>query len=389
MGLVAKILGSTSAASGQARKTTASANSVGDGAIDTLGHVVRIMGYESFPLENDIDPAVFPTMCAEFAAHVENGAGVPSLDIPPSTDGTRQWARLRRFFSDRRQAEKAFVTERLHDYRGVVEDLVGGLRRIAKRDESTESSVKSSLNTIEDAVSTGVLPDIRAALTQTVVQVTETFAVQKKEHEQQLLEMNERMSGLRQDLVAAQEEMQRDALTDAFNRGAFDGAIEQSLNSHFILNQPVTLVMVDLDNFKQINDNYGHSAGDEVLRAVGEGLARSFIRKNDIIARYGGDEFAIILNDTSAELSVMLIERFLEYVNNIEVPGAPDAPRVSCSAGFTEIHSSDTVKSLIRRADRALYQAKDAGRNCLKCLMYSDDDTVQNPSDAAGNQTPE
>ncbi len=377
MSLVAKFLGAKSTQPQHERSTAPGTTSVGDGAIDTLGHIVRVMGQESFPIHGDSDSVAFPLICSEFVAHVENGAAVPSLDIPQSADGTRHWGRLRRFYSDRRQAEKTFVTEKLQDYRGVVEDLVGGLRNIATRDENTESSLKSSLNTIESAVNSGVLPDIKAALEKTVLQVTETFAEQRSEYEQQLQDMNDRMSSLRQDLVTAQEEMQRDALTDAFNRGAFDGAISQSLNMHFMLNQAVTLVMIDLDNFKRINDTYGHPAGDEALTAVGECLARSFIRKNDIIARYGGDEFAVILNDTSAEPSIKLVERFLSAVNKIRVQSAPDDALITCSAGVTEIHSGDTVKTLIDRADRALYRAKDAGRDGFKCLLHGDDQMIE------------
>ncbi|MDJ0939372.1 MAG: GGDEF domain-containing protein, partial [Woeseiaceae bacterium] len=324
-------------------------------------------------LEKDIDPTVFPDMCKEFSCHVENGAGVPSFDIPQSADGSREWAQVRRFFADRRKAEKTFVTERLHDYRGVVEDLVSGLRVIGERDQSTEHSVKASLNMIEDAVGTGVLPEIRKALSQTISQVTQTFAEQKAQYEQQLAELNDRMSNLRQDLVAAREEMKRDALTDAYNRGAFDAGIAQSLNMHFILNQPVTLVMIDLDNFKSINDTYGHAAGDEVLRSVGESLARAFIRKSDLVARYGGDEFAVILNDTSAENATNVIERFLKYVQDVRIPYASEDTVVSCSAGYTEIHESDTVETLVHRADRALYQAKAAGRNAARYLAWSPD----------------
>ena len=179
------------------------------------------------------------------------------------------------------------------------------------------------------------------------------------------------MSSLRQDLMAAREEMKRDPLTDAYNRGAFDTAIEQSLNLHFILNQPVTLVMIDLDNFKAVNDTYGHTAGDDVLRAVGECLERSFIRKGDFVARFGGDEFAVILNDTSAANSTRLIERFLEKANEITVQDAPDAQQVSCSAGYTEIHASDTVKTAMQRADQALYEAKEAGRNVARMKLWS------------------
>ncbi len=326
------------------------------------------MGDVSFPLDTDFDLDTQRALCTAVAAHVENGGAVPAIEIEPSMDGHRDWAQVRRFYIDRRQREKKFVTERLHNYRDVVDDLVNGLRQISQRDQETETSVRKNLDTMETAVDAGGLPEIRAALNQTIKNIADTFARQKEQYEAQIHQMNERMSNLRQDLVAAREEMQRDTLTDAYNRGAFDTAIEQSLKMHFILNQPVTLVMIDLDKFKEINDTYGHAAGDEVLRCVSDSLARSFNRKSDLVARYGGDEFAVILSDTKAENSETLIERFLKFVNEIQVPDAGDDIVVSCSAGFTEICIEDSVESLIKRADTALYEAKAAGRNCLKFI---------------------
>lgn len=362
MSLVEKIFGN-GARKGSDARTPSSRQDLTEGALDTLSTVIRVMGDEAFQLEKDIDPMIFPEMCREFSCHVENGAAVPSFDIPASVDGSREWAHLRRFFADRRKAEREFVTGRMQDYRGVVEDLVAGLRTIGERDQVTETDVRACLDAIQDAVGTGVLTEIKAALSQTVKKVNETFVEQKRQYEMQLAELNNRMSNLRQDLVAAREEMKRDPLTDAYNRGAFDTAIAQSLNMHFILNQPVTLILIDLDHFKDINDTFGHAAGDEVLRAVSECLERSFIRKSDLVARYGGDEFAVILNDTSAANAGQVVERFLKQVDDVRVPYAPADTRISCSAGYTEIHEDDTVESLIQRADRGLYKAKHAGRN--------------------------
>jgi len=336
-----------------------------DGALDTLGCVFRTMGDMAFPLGFE-DPRVFSALCDQFACHIENGGAVPQCEIAQSVDGRRQWARLRRFYVDRRREEKTFVTERLQGYRGVVDDLVNGLRQIGRRDRDTEASVKMSLDAIENALATGVLPEIRTALTETIETISETFARQKALYEEKINELNERMSGLRQDLVAVREQMKRDPLTDVYNRRAFDTAVTQSLNLRFILNQPFTLLMIDLDRFKEINDRYGHAAGDVVLRSVGDALARSFSRKNDLIARYGGDEFAVILTETSVEHCEGLIRRFIDCIATVAIPNAPEDVHPGCAIGFTEIAGDDTVETLMNRADRALYLAKSTGTNTFR-----------------------
>lgn len=363
MRLVSRLIGKDAAEKDKQIDVKSGYNELADGALDTLGSLIRVFGDDSFPLDQEADAALFAGKCGQVATHVENGEPAPAVDIRQSSAGSRNWSQVRGFLADRRRAEKIFVTERLNSYRSLVEDLVTGLRHIGERDQLTETRIVDDLEKLEDTVSNGNLQDIQSVLADTVKQITTTFAEQKQEYEAQLLELNSRLSNLRQDLMAAREEMKRDALTDAFNRGAFDTAIEQSVNLHAILNQPVTLIMVDLDNFKQINDSYGHAAGDKVLRAVSESLERSFIRKGDLVARYGGDEFAVILNDTMAKDSTRLVERFLQQVNALQVDESIPDLSISCSAGYTELRADDQIQTLVERADRALYQAKAAGRN--------------------------
>lgn len=337
-----------------------------DGALDTLSCIFHTMGNESFELGPDMDPQDFKESCQQVVRHIENGSAVPRLEIDVADGGTRHWANLRRFYVDRRQQEKTFVTDQLKNYRGVVEDLVVGLRKICKQGDLTEQQVRASLSAIEAAVDRGQLPDIQRVLFDTIRNVNDAFSRQKTGYEQQINRLNERMAGLRQDLVAAHEEMKLDPLTSIFNRGAFDTSVERCLNMHFVLNQDISLIMIDVDNFKYINDTFGHTVGDDVLRSLSACLSRSFIRKNDLIARYGGDEFAVLLPDTSIEKSQVSIDRFLDSVRKMRIDALPVDFSISCSAGCTEIVTEDSVESLVARADEALYEAKQAGRDCMR-----------------------
>jgi diguanylate cyclase (GGDEF)-like protein len=154
-----------------------------------------------------------------------------------------------------------------------------------------------------------------------------------------------------------------DALTGLLNRRAFDDRLRRELETAGSFGYDLTLVICDLDNFKQINDRYGHPAGDEVLRAVG-GIFSASVRDRDIAARYGGEEFALVLPGTPLLGGRRLSERIRRQFEELRVD-IPEGQTVTVTASFGAASFSTyaSVDSLLAAADRALYEAKGAGRN--------------------------
>ncbi|MDX1482113.1 MAG: GGDEF domain-containing protein [Woeseiaceae bacterium] len=341
-------------------------NGLLDDALDTLGYLLLAFGRDAFRTDEEPDAAVFGALCEQVVCHVENGAPVDALGIEMQASGARDWPAVRRFFAARRKSEREFVERTMGDYRGAVEDLFLGLRDLCDSGHATEETVSGSLRAIHTIVEGGHVPDIKRALADTITTISDAFVEQKARYESQINSLQSRLSGLREDLLVAREKLNHDPLTGLYNRRAFDVSIERFLNLHYMLDQPFSLVMIDIDNFKAINDSLGHAAGDRLLKAVADRMARAFVRKNDLTCRFGGDEFAVILPETTAEQSRVSIERFLDGVRGLELENWPGDGKISCSAGCAEVDDGDSVESLVGRADRALYDAKQAGRNCLR-----------------------
>ena len=174
-------------------------------------------------------------------------------------------------------------------------------------------------------------------------------------------------------------QMQQQALTDGLtgwhNRRSFELQLERDLHLATRMRQPLSLIMMDLDNFKQINDNAGHETGDAALRMLAETL-RAELRAVDTAARYGGDEFAIILPQANSEGAYIVAERLRRKIEQLEVPGFGGMTASFGLATFP-VHASSR-DTLVVAADRALYEAKYAGRNRIsipsdECEDYSAD----------------
>jgi len=164
-------------------------------------------------------------------------------------------------------------------------------------------------------------------------------------------------------LTLLAERAQVDGLTGIGNRSLFDERIAEELSHRDRTGAELTVALCDLDHFKQVNDNFGHAAGDEVLRGVAR-LFTSALRKGDIACRYGGEEFALLLRDADAMQAAQTLERVRLTLESMRWAMHPEH-RVTCSFGLCDCPPGDAGKPerWLQAADEALYAAKRAGRN--------------------------
>ena len=155
-----------------------------------------------------------------------------------------------------------------------------------------------------------------------------------------------------------------DPLTGAGNRIALENTLKREVDLAKRHHSPLSLIVIDVDDFKKINDNHGHKAGDQVLKQIVATL-QEVNRQTDLVYRFGGEEFVVILNETSLHGATVIAERIREAVAEREVCVGDENIQVTVSIGATTLKSSDSRDNLFQRADKALYQAKDQGKNLV------------------------
>ena len=154
----------------------------------------------------------------------------------------------------------------------------------------------------------------------------------------------------------------KDELTGTFNRRYFTNKLKEETERSKRTGRAFSIIMLDLDDFKLINDKYGHCIGDVVLKSVVNSI-NDRLRKIDLLARWGGEEFMIILPETNIDNARFVANSILEKVSNIKIG---NIPKVTASIGISEFNLSEDFKTLIKRADDKMYEAKRSGKNCAK-----------------------
>lgn len=207
--------------------------------------------------------------------------------------------------------------------------------------------------------------------TKTYVVVAHEDITARKWAEEQLHDAKQALEAANRELQQALERerimAQTDELTGVNNRRHFLELAARDFAFAQRYRLPISILMIDVDHFKQVNDSWGHQIGDEILESVAR-IAGHHLRDADVIGRYGGEEFIVLLPESSARQAMIVAERIREGIAAHGIDTGKGTVKVTISAGIADALSEDTLDWLIRRADQALYEAKEAGRN--RAMMY-------------------
>ncbi|GGH22278.1 GGDEF domain-containing protein [Alsobacter metallidurans] len=269
-------------------------------------------------------------------------------------------------------AEKASlgVLTEIDSVMGTLDDALGSTTRYGDR-----------LQEISKDLAPGVdLELIRNAVSRLVAATRETASANRA-LESRLKETRGEVQDLRQALESIRTENLTDPLTTLANRKHLDATLIQAIDHAALSGEPLALLMIDVDKFKDFNDNWGHLTGDQVLRLVAMSI-KGAVRPTDTAARFGGEEFAVVLPQSSLKSGEIVAERIRQTVMGRELVKRSTGEalgRITVSIGVASFMTGDNAMMLIERADKCLLHAKRSGRNKTVC----EDETVEAFSDVA------
>jgi diguanylate cyclase len=252
--------------------------------------------------------------------------------------------------------------EAQHNGRILQESMAMEVKGVAQdAEEATDfEAFKQQLSSRLDSIQNQVMGHLK----EEQVRHDET-AQESQKMQGRLAELEAETQNLRQQLSEARFLANTDTLTGVPNRAAFERYVAAEFARWQRNPQPLTLLIWDIDHFKNINDNFGHQAGDKTLKVIGQLLAKR-IRQTDFMARYGGEEFVMLMTGTGVDQALALADTLREDLAKQKFHAGTKPLAITISCGLTQFQEGDDPGKVFRRADAALYQAKQEGRNRCK-----------------------
>lgn len=261
----------------------------------------------------------------------------------------------------------------------LQKDRESTLEALAKLLESTKQfnsdvgSHNQELNSVRQSV-TDMQDEGLESVQEVLIEQISMVVESNKKMESDLVMTQYQLEEQAQEIDRTRKEARTDELSGLENRKAFDEALHYLITRYKSKGISFGLLLCDVDHFKRINDTFGHQAGDEVVKRIGTTL-KDCVRPHDHVARFGGDEFAILLDQVTADIAHDVAVRMrgtVERTNFSTDDGNGDLA-VTLSMGLAVVNSEDSMESILKRADQALYRSKEQGRNQLHCWNESNE----------------
>jgi diguanylate cyclase len=243
----------------------------------------------------------------------------------------------------------------------MAAQVIGALVDIAGKTSLTNAAISAQIDRLAD---TGRPKEVISAAT-AILAETREFVTESRQFEAELLSSVEEMHKLKQELSNAKREASLDGLTGLYNRRSFDRRLGELIAAADGLDDGFCLLFLDIDHFKKVNDSFGHMVGDKVLSEFGRQIGK-LTRRSDFLARYGGEEFAILLPSTRITNAFSVAENIrgtLQLVRLRRSSSRQSLGAVTVSLGVACYRMGESAEDLIGRCDKALYRAKNLGRN--------------------------
>jgi diguanylate cyclase len=259
----------------------------------------------------------------------------------------------------------ARISDRIDSLGTKVKDEIEQVMAMIDAAAGSANSYTESLADMTEKLGDSKDRDALRSIVETLVQTAKEMEVSNQKLEQRLNASKQEITELQENLETVRSESLTDPLTQLANRKVFDTTLDVAIAQARARNEPLSLMMTDIDQFKRFNDTFGHLTGDQVLKLVALSVKQN-VKGQDTAARYGGEEFAIILPNTVLRSAITVAEHIRRAVMTKELMKRSTGEhlgRVAVSIGVASLRKSDTAQTLIERTDACLYAAKRHGRN--------------------------